>query len=82
MDRCLLCDIEVGESARVLEIGADSFTRRRLLDIGLSRGALVKKIMKSPCGDLTAYLIRGTVIAIRKKDAQTIAVVRGENSGT
>ncbi len=81
MNRCLLSQLEIGESAEVLEVTLSSFMRRRLLDIGVTRGAIIKKIMKSRGGDPSAYLIRGTVMAIRKKDAEGILVLRGENNG-
>lgn len=48
--------------------------RRRLMDIGLTPGTDVEALYRSGFGDLTAYLIRGTVIALRSEDAGTIQV--------
>lgn len=48
--------------------------QRRLLDLGLVRGTEIKTIFQSPFGDPTAYEIRNTLIALRKKDAQFIRI--------
>lgn len=71
-----LCDIDVGQSATIKKLLSSGSIRRRFLDIGLVSGTRVTCIMKSPCGDPTAYLIRGAVIAIRRKDAADILAVR------
>ena len=75
-----LCDIEIGEIAEVCSMSAKGSIRRRFLDIGIIEGTLIECIGKSPCGDPSAYLIRGAVIAIRREDAAFIYVSKvGEN---
>lgn len=71
-----LSDIDVGQSVIVKKLASSGSIRRRFLDIGLVSGTRVTCLMKSPCGDPTAYLIRGAVIAIRRKDAADVLVVR------
>ena len=66
-----LCD---GESAVVLSVNNGTDMKRRLMDLGLIRGTKVVSLFRSPSGDPAAYLIRGAVIALRKKDAQMIIV--------
>ena len=46
------------------------------MDIGAINGTLVECVLKSPCGDPKAYLIRGAVIAIRDEDAKCISIDR------
>lgn len=83
MEGISLCDINVGETAVVRTLCSSGGIRRRFLDIGLVSGTKVTCLMKSPCGDPTAYLIRGAVIAIRRKDAADILVQReGADCGT
>ena len=53
--------------------------RRRLRDLGLTDGARVVCLQKSPCGDPAAYLIRGAVMALRRQDAGTI-LMKGVNA--
>ena len=69
-----LKDIPVGGSARVVNILTIGANRRRLLDLGLVPGSRVKVIRRSPAGNPTAYLIKGTLIALRNEDARQILV--------
>ena len=48
--------------------------RRRLLDLGFTAGAFITCLQHSASGDPAAYLIRGTVIALREEDSRRIAV--------
>ena len=45
---------------------------KRLYDIGIVKGTVVKCIAVSPLGDPKAYEIRGAVIALRVRDADNI----------
>lgn len=76
MRKFTLDNIEVGERAVVEELKTSGAMRRRLLDIGLSTGAEVECVGRSPMGDPSAYLICGAVIAIRARDCRGV-VVRG-----
>ena len=69
-----LIDIPVGGSAWVVNILTPGTNRRRLLDLGLVPGSQVKVIRRSPAGNPTAYLIKGTLIALRNEDARQILV--------
>ena len=69
-----LRDINPGESAKIKELLTRGAMRRRLIDIGLTENTLVKCIGRSPCGDPSAYMIRGAVIAIRREDSGAILV--------
>ncbi len=69
-----LSNIETGQKARIIALDADDNISRRLLDIGLTSGAAVECVGKSPCGDPKAFLIRGAVIAIRSEDAKKVRV--------
>ncbi|MDI1251537.1 MAG: iron dependent repressor, metal binding and dimerization domain protein [Lacunisphaera sp.] len=48
--------------------------RRRLLDLGFVPGTLVSVELVSPVGDPTAYRVRGSVIALRRKQADLIRI--------
>lgn len=69
--------LQVGNTCIIDTIHASEHMRRRLLDLGFSKGTLVKCIQYSPYGDPIAYMIRGTVIALRKEDACQILVQLG-----
>ena len=69
-----LCDMSVGESARIVDILPCGDIRQRFLDIGLIRGTRIKCLHRSPGNDMKAYLIRGAVIAIRNEDCRSVLV--------
>jgi len=50
--------------------------RRRFLDLGFSIGTNVTRSFLSPAGDPVAYIVRGTVIALRNEDAEKIMIER------
>lgn len=63
-----------GEIATVLRLGLEGGMRRRLRDLGLTEGARVRCLGRSPLGDPAAYLICGAAIALRRADARRIEV--------
>lgn len=70
--------LPVGETAIIEKITTDESMKQRLWDLGFTNGTKVQAIQKSPSGDPIAYRVRGTVIAIRNKDAKNI-ILRGKN---
>ncbi len=52
----------------------DSSIKRRLLDIGLTNGTQVEKVMKNYSNNLSAYMIRGALIGIRNEDANKVII--------
>lgn len=73
-----LWQLAPGHQAWVGELSAQGELRRRLRDLGFVPGAQVECLGKSPLGDPAAYRVRGAVVALRRRDAQLIALGRGE----
>lgn len=71
---CNLSLLAPGQRARILSIRVDGAMRRRLLNLGLIEDTEVMCLGRSPLGDPSAYLIRGTVIAIRARDSRQILI--------
>lgn len=71
-----LSALQEGESAYVTEVNAGPAMDRRLTDLGLVRGTRVTCVLRSPAGDPCAYLIRGALIALRRADADGVALER------
>ena len=69
-----LNSILVGNKCKVKELVSEGLIRRRLLDLGLIQNTIVEVVQTSPFGDPVAYLIRGTVIALRSELAEMILV--------
>jgi DtxR family Mn-dependent transcriptional regulator len=73
-----LSGLNPGESGRVVDISPllRGSERRRMLDLGLIPGTVVRAEIRSPGGDPTGYRIRGAVIALRREQAEQIRVER------
>lgn len=77
-----LSALRPGEDGRVLAIsrrcrGAE---RRRLLDLGVLPGTVIRAEMRSPNGDPTAYRVRDALIALRAEQADFIRIERVSQS--
>lgn len=69
-----LSEIKIGKSAIIVKVNAVGGMRRRLQDLGFITGNSVDALSIAALGDPTAYRIHGTVIALRKEDADQILV--------
>lgn len=78
----VLSSVEPGQDVRVWDLSpaCRGLERRRLLDLGLVPGTVVRPEMRSPAGDPTAYRIRGALIALRQTQADMILVTDDSNS--
>lgn len=72
--RRTLADVKINEKAVVKTLTAEGSARARFLDLGIIPDTEIKPLFKSPFGDPVAFLIRGTVIALRLSDCQTIII--------
>jgi DtxR family Mn-dependent transcriptional regulator len=75
-----LSALEPGESAEIVGISGAcrGLERRRLMDLGVVPGTRIEAVLRSPSGDPTAYRLRGTTIAIRRRQAERIRIRRPE----
>ena len=69
-----LSRLPLGKKARVLSLSAEEPLRGRLLDLGFVPGGEIEPLYDAPTGDPRAYLVCDTVIALRQRDAATVAV--------
>lgn len=74
MNNINLYDIPLGGRAKIKKVEACEDIRRRLLDIGLTKGTEIECVLINPGGSLIAYMIRDALIAIRDNDAKKILV--------
>lgn len=63
-----------GQQARIEAVGGEGALRRRLLDMGLTPGTLVKLQRTAPMGDPLVLRLRGYELALRAQDAREIAL--------
>ncbi|HUU95968.1 MAG TPA: FeoA domain-containing protein [Phycisphaerae bacterium] len=71
-----LCDLPNNQPAEVVTIDdtCRGLTRRRLLDLGLTRGTQVHAELTSALGEPRAFQVRGTLITLRREQAALIWV--------
>ncbi len=65
-----------GEKAVIVTLNIDGVMRRRLLDLGFIKGALVTCVRRSPLGDPVAFEVSNTVIALRERESKKIIVCK------
>ncbi len=74
--------LSVGERMTVIAVEGEEYMRRRLEDLGFCPETEVLCLYRAPLGDPTAYMIRGTVIALRHKDASGVIGTGGTHGAT
>ena len=77
-----LTDTTNNRKYRVIKILTDGDIRRRILDIGITKGAIIERLFESPLGEPIAFQIRGGVMALRDEVTDKIEVVEvGDSYG-
>lgn len=69
-----LRDISCGESAVVLKVQGEGGVRRRIMDMGITKGTEVQVRKVAPLGDPLELSVRGYSLSLRKADAAQILV--------
>ena len=69
-----LRDVKIGETATIVRLHGEGALKRRIMDMGLTRGTqvLVRKV--APLGDPLELTVRGYELSVRKGDAELIEV--------
>ena len=76
-----LKDVKVGESATVSALTGTGALKRRIMDMGLTKGTRVYVRKVAPLGDPLELTVRGYELSIRRDEASSIEVTnvaRGE----
>lgn len=69
-----LKQVEVGQRATVVKLHGEGAVRRRIMDMGITRGTEVHIRKVAPLGDPVEVTVRGYELSIRKADADLIQV--------
>ena len=69
-----LSDLAPGQRARIIGISGNGPTRRRMLDLGMVAGTPISAIRTAPLADPVEFEVRGYNLAIRRRDAATVAI--------
>lgn len=69
-----LRDVKVGQSAVVAKINGEGATKRRIMDMGITKGVEVYVRKVAPLGDPIEITVRGYELSLRKEDTARIDV--------
>ena len=67
-------DAKVGQTVTVLKLTGEGAVKRRIMDMGLTKGVEVYIRKVAPLGDPIEITVRGYELSLRKEDAQMIEV--------
>ncbi|MCR5079882.1 MAG: ferrous iron transport protein A [Treponema sp.] len=72
-----LKNVPVGSTVTVVKLNGEGAVKRRIMDMGLTKGTSVYVRKVAPLGDPIELTVRGYELSIRKADAQMIEVEEG-----
>ncbi|MCI9035399.1 MAG: ferrous iron transport protein A [Lachnospiraceae bacterium] len=75
-----LKELKVGDTARVVKLYGEGAVKRRIMDMGLTKGVDVQIRKVAPLGDPIEVTVRGYELSIRKADAEIIEVETVRNN--
>ena len=69
-----LNELKPGESGKIAKLEGAGALKRRIMDMGLTKGTEVKVTKVAPLGDPIELTVRGYELSIRKDEAATIVI--------
>ncbi len=69
-----LRDVKVGETVKIVRLNGEGAIKRRIMDMGLTKGTEVYVRKVAPLGDPIELHVRGYELSLRKADAEMIEV--------
>ncbi len=69
-----LRDVSVGQTVKVTRLNGDGPVKRRIMDMGITKGVEVYVRKVAPLGDPIEITVRGYELSLRKADAEMIEV--------
>ncbi len=69
-----LRDVKIGDTAKVVKLHGEGALKRRIMDMGITKGTDIYVRKVAPLGDPIEITVRGYELSIRKADAELIEV--------
>jgi len=69
-----LKEIKVGQTVKVVKVHGEGAIRRRIMDMGITRGVEIYVRKMAPLGDPMEIFVRGYELSLRKADAEMVEV--------
>lgn len=64
----------IGDTAKVIKLHGEGAVKRRIMDMGITKGVEIRVRKLAPLGDPIEVTVRGYELSIRKADADMIEV--------
>jgi len=69
-----LKDANIGQTVKVVKIHGEGAVKRRIMDMGITRGVEIFIRKVAPLGDPVELTVRGYELSLRKADAQMVEI--------
>ena len=69
-----LRDTKPGETVKVVKLNGSGVVKRRIMDMGITKGVEVYVRKIAPLGDPVEFTVRGYELSLRKEDAEMVEV--------
>lgn len=69
-----LKEVKIGDTVTVAKINGEGAVKRRIMDMGITKGAEITVRKVAPLGDPIQVTVRGYELSLRKEDAENIEV--------
>ncbi len=69
-----LRDVKIGETVTVVKLHGEGAIKRRIMDMGITKGVVIKVVKVAPLGDPLEINVRGYELSLRKADSDLIEV--------
>jgi len=70
-----LSELKPGDKGIISRVTGDRELRRRLLDMGLTRGTEITVIRRAPLGDPVEFLLKGYNLSLRREEGENVYVI-------
>lgn len=71
-----LKEAKIGETVEVAKLNGEGAVKRRIMDMGITKGVEIYIRKVAPLGDPIEVTVRGYELSLRKADASTIILVK------
>ncbi len=69
-----LRDVNIGDTVKVIRLNGEGAVKRRIMDMGITKGVEIYVRKVAPLGDPVELTVRGYELSLRKADAEMIEV--------
>lgn len=69
-----LKEVKIGETVKVVKLHGEGAVKRRIMDMGITKGVEIYVRKVAPLGDPVEVTVRGYELSLRKNDADMIEV--------